>query len=144
MRTLSANIAVEIPEAPVGETLYRILFLCAVLLFLLTFLLNTAAELVRSSLRKRSAGSRARSQRKELLETGRAARLGDWWRTGRHHPHDRHAVGGGVDARAGCVLAARRGGIVLTDGDKTLGIPIQSQVNTDTKVAQPPVQDRQP
>ena len=43
----------EIPEAPVGETLYRILFLCAVLLFLLTFLLNTAAELVRSSLRKR-------------------------------------------------------------------------------------------
>ncbi len=53
MRTLSANIAVEMPEAPVGETLYRVLFLCAVLLFLLTFLLNTAAELVRSSLRKR-------------------------------------------------------------------------------------------
>jgi phosphate transport system permease protein len=53
MRTLSANIAVEISEAPVGETLYRVLFLCAVLLFLLTFLLNTAAELVRSSLRKR-------------------------------------------------------------------------------------------
>ena len=33
MRTLSANIAVEIPEAPVGGTLYRVLFLCAVLLF---------------------------------------------------------------------------------------------------------------
>ncbi len=31
MRTLSANIAVEIPEAPVGGTLYRVLFLCAVL-----------------------------------------------------------------------------------------------------------------
>jgi len=53
MRTLSANIAVEIPEAPVGGTLYRVLFLCAVLLFVLTFLVNTAAELVRQHLRKR-------------------------------------------------------------------------------------------
>jgi phosphate transport system permease protein len=53
MRTLSANIAVEIPEAPVGGTLYRVLFLCAVLLFLLTFTVNTAAELVRQGLRKR-------------------------------------------------------------------------------------------
>jgi phosphate transport system permease protein len=53
MRTLSANIAVEIPEAPVGGTLYRVLFLCAVLLFLLTFTVNTAAELVRQHLRKR-------------------------------------------------------------------------------------------
>ncbi len=53
MRTLSANIAVEIPEAPVGGTLYRILFLCAVLLFLLTFVLNTGAELIRQSLRKK-------------------------------------------------------------------------------------------
>jgi phosphate transport system permease protein len=53
MRTLSANIAVEIAEAPVGGTLYRILFLCGVLLFLLTFALNTAAELVRQRLRKR-------------------------------------------------------------------------------------------
>ncbi len=53
MRTLSANIAVEIPEAPVDGTLYRVLFLCAVLLFLMTFALNTAAELVRQRLRKR-------------------------------------------------------------------------------------------
>ena len=58
MRTLSANIAVEIPEAPVPDvgvpgTLYRILFLCAVLLFVLTFMLNTVAELVRQRLRKR-------------------------------------------------------------------------------------------
>ena len=52
MRTLSANIAVEIPEAPVGGTLYRVLFLCAVLLFLLTFALNTIAEVVRHRLRK--------------------------------------------------------------------------------------------
>jgi phosphate transport system permease protein len=53
MRTLSANIAVEIPEAPVDGTLYRVLFLCAVLLFLLTFALNTAADLVRQRLRRR-------------------------------------------------------------------------------------------
>ena len=53
MRPLSANIAVEIPEAPVGGSLYRILFFSAVLLFLLTFALNTAAELVRQRLRKK-------------------------------------------------------------------------------------------
>jgi phosphate transport system permease protein len=53
MRTLSANIAVEIPEAPVGGTLYRVLFLSAVLLFALTFVLNTAAEIVRQRLRER-------------------------------------------------------------------------------------------
>lgn len=52
-RTLSANIAVEISEAPRDGTLYRVLFLCAVLLFLMTFLLNTVAELVRSRLRKK-------------------------------------------------------------------------------------------
>ena len=51
MRTLSANIAVEIPEAPVGGTLYRVLFLSAVLLFVMTFLVNTVAELVRQRLR---------------------------------------------------------------------------------------------
>ncbi len=53
MRTLSANIATEFLEAPVGGTHYRLLFLCAVLLFLLTFLVNTAAEIVRQRLRKR-------------------------------------------------------------------------------------------
>jgi phosphate transport system permease protein len=53
MRTLSANIAVEIPEAPHRGTLYRILFFTALLLFALTFVLNTAAELIRQRLRKR-------------------------------------------------------------------------------------------
>jgi phosphate transport system permease protein len=52
-RTLSANIAVEIPEAPHGDTLYRTLFLAALLLFILTFLVNTVAELVRQRLRER-------------------------------------------------------------------------------------------
>jgi phosphate transport system permease protein len=51
MRTLSANIAVEVPEAPHGGTLYRVLFLSACVLFLMTFLVNTVAELVRQRLR---------------------------------------------------------------------------------------------
>ena len=53
MRTLSANIAVEIPEAPAGGTLFRVLFLTAVLLFSATFLINTAAEVVRERMRKK-------------------------------------------------------------------------------------------
>jgi phosphate transport system permease protein len=52
-RTLSANIAVEIPEAPVGGTLYRTIFLAALLLFALTFAVNTVAELVRQRLRRK-------------------------------------------------------------------------------------------
>jgi phosphate transport system permease protein len=52
-RTLSANIAVEIPEAPHGGTLYRTLFLAGLLLFVATFLLNTVAEVVRQRLREK-------------------------------------------------------------------------------------------
>jgi phosphate transport system permease protein len=52
-RTLSANIAVEIPEAPHGGTLYRTLFLAGLLLFVITFIINTVAELVRQRLRER-------------------------------------------------------------------------------------------
>ncbi len=53
MRTLSANIAVEMPEAAVGGTHYRILFLAALVLFGFTFVLNTIAEVVRQRLRTR-------------------------------------------------------------------------------------------
>ncbi len=52
-RALSANIAVELPEAPEGGTLYRILFLAALVLFVMTFMVNTVAEVVRLRLRKR-------------------------------------------------------------------------------------------
>jgi phosphate transport system permease protein len=52
-RALSANVAVELPEAPAGGTLYRVLFLSALLLFGMTFIVNTAAEVVRLRLRKR-------------------------------------------------------------------------------------------
>lgn len=53
LRTLSANIAVEMPETEVGGTHYRILFLSGLLLFALTFLFNTLAEVVRQRLRKK-------------------------------------------------------------------------------------------
>lgn len=53
MRTLSANIAVEMPETAVASTHFRVLFLAALLLLALTFVVNTVAEMVRQSLRKR-------------------------------------------------------------------------------------------
>lgn len=55
-RTLAANIAVELPEAPKDETHYRVLFLCGFVLFLMTFVINTMAELVRRAVRARNAG----------------------------------------------------------------------------------------
>ena len=51
MRTLSANIAVEMPESEVDSTHYRVLFLAALVLFLFTFVFNTLAEIVRQRLR---------------------------------------------------------------------------------------------
>jgi phosphate transport system permease protein len=53
MRTFSANIAVEMPESEVGSSHYRILFLTALVLFVMTFALNTVAEIVRQRLRRR-------------------------------------------------------------------------------------------
>ena len=52
-RALSANIAVEMPEAEVASTHYRILFLAALVLFLVTFMVNTIAEVVRQRLREK-------------------------------------------------------------------------------------------
>ncbi len=54
LRTLSANIAVELPEAVVGGTLYRMLFLAALTLFIMTFVINTFAEVIRQRFRKRA------------------------------------------------------------------------------------------
>jgi phosphate transport system permease protein len=53
MRTLSANIAVEMPESEVDSTHYRVLFLAALVLFMFTFFFNTIAEVVRQRLRKK-------------------------------------------------------------------------------------------
>jgi phosphate transport system permease protein len=53
-RTLSGNIAEELPEAVKDSTHYRTLFLAALVLFALTFVLNTIAERVRQQFRKRA------------------------------------------------------------------------------------------
>jgi len=53
MRSLSANIAVEMPESEVDSTHYRVLFLAAFVLFIFTFFFNTIAELVRQRLREK-------------------------------------------------------------------------------------------
>lgn len=53
-RTLSANIAVELPESVQNGTHYRMLFLAALSLFVMTFILNTVAEVVRLRFRKRA------------------------------------------------------------------------------------------
>jgi phosphate transport system permease protein len=50
MRTLAANIAMEIPEAEVDSTHYRVLFLGGLVLFVMTFVFNTAAEFLRQSM----------------------------------------------------------------------------------------------
>jgi phosphate transport system permease protein len=53
MRTLAANIAVEIGETEVDSSHYRVLFLAAFVLFMFTFVVNTIAETVRQRLRMR-------------------------------------------------------------------------------------------
>jgi phosphate transport system permease protein len=53
MRTLSANIAVELPETAVASTHFRVLFLAALVLLAFTFIVNTLAEVVRQRLRTR-------------------------------------------------------------------------------------------
>jgi phosphate transport system permease protein len=53
-QTLSAAIATELPEAARGSTHYRVLFLAALALFAMTFVVNTAAEIVRQRFRRRA------------------------------------------------------------------------------------------
>ena len=53
LRTLAANIAVEMPESEVDSTHYRVLFLAALVLFIFTFVFNTLAEIIRQRLREK-------------------------------------------------------------------------------------------
>ena len=53
LRTLAANVAVEMPESEVGGSHYRVLFLSALVLLLFTFIMNTLAELIGQRLRKK-------------------------------------------------------------------------------------------
>jgi phosphate transport system permease protein len=53
MRTLSANLAVEMGETEVDSTHYRVLFLAGLVLFMFTFFFNTLAEVVRQRMRRK-------------------------------------------------------------------------------------------
>ena len=53
VRTLTANIAAELGEAPAGSDHYRVLFLTGTLLFLITFAVNLAADLVVRGIRRK-------------------------------------------------------------------------------------------
>lgn len=53
-QTLSAALATELPEAARGTAHYRVLFLAALTLFAMTFIVNTIAEIVRQRVRRRS------------------------------------------------------------------------------------------
>jgi phosphate transport system permease protein len=53
LRTLAANVAVEMPESEVDSTHYRVLFLAALVLFIFTFIFNTLAEVIRQRLREK-------------------------------------------------------------------------------------------
>lgn len=53
LRSFSAAIAIELPEATPGGLTYRLLILAALALFIFTFFVNTLAEVVRQRLRQR-------------------------------------------------------------------------------------------
>jgi phosphate transport system permease protein len=53
-QTLAAGIATEMPEAPKHGTHYRVLFVAACALFVMTFALNTVAETIRQHFRKKA------------------------------------------------------------------------------------------
>lgn len=53
MRTLAANLAVEMAEAEVSSSHYRVLFLAGLVLFIFTFIFNTLAEVVRQRMRRK-------------------------------------------------------------------------------------------
>lgn len=54
LRALTANLAIELPEADVSSAHYQILFFTACILFVFTFIVNTIAELLRQRIRRRA------------------------------------------------------------------------------------------
>ena len=53
VRTLTATIAAELGEAPVGSDHYQVLFIIGILLFTITFVVNLTADLVVRGVRRR-------------------------------------------------------------------------------------------
>ncbi|MDL2190958.1 ABC transporter permease subunit [Cobetia sp. LC6] len=57
LRSLAATLAIELPEAEVGSSHYRLLFLAALALFVFTFVVNTLAEVLRQRFTPPNQGS---------------------------------------------------------------------------------------
>ncbi len=55
LRALTANLAIELPEAELDSMHYKVLFLTACVLFTFTFVVNTLAELLRQRLRRNAS-----------------------------------------------------------------------------------------
>lgn len=53
VRTLTATIAAELGEAPVGSDHYQVLFIIGILLFMITFVINLSADLVIRGIRSK-------------------------------------------------------------------------------------------
>lgn len=56
LRSVSASLALELPEAPRNSSHYRVLFVMGLLLFACTFAINTAAELIKDRVKARARG----------------------------------------------------------------------------------------
>ena len=56
LRSVSASLALELPEAPKTSSHYKVLFAMGLLLFGLTFIVNTVAEIIRARVRMRVRG----------------------------------------------------------------------------------------
>lgn len=56
LRSVSASLALELPEAPKTSSHYQVLFVVGLLLFGLTFIVNTVAEIIRARVRMRVRG----------------------------------------------------------------------------------------
>ena len=56
LRSVSASLALELPEAPRESSHYYVLFVMGLLLFGITFVVNTLAELIKDSVKARTRG----------------------------------------------------------------------------------------
>lgn len=56
LRSVSASLALELPEAPRNSSHYHVLFVMGLLLFACTFAINTAAELIKDRVKARARG----------------------------------------------------------------------------------------
>ncbi|QQS47056.1 MAG: phosphate ABC transporter permease subunit PstC [Acidobacteriota bacterium] len=54
VRTLTATIAAELGEAPVGSDHYQVLFIVGILLFTITFIVNLSADLIVKGIRRKA------------------------------------------------------------------------------------------